>query len=354
MTIKLLRLPMLLLVAPLAALLPTTAAHAVSTCHGEPATIEGSAGPVTGTPGNDVIVVTGKVTTVAAGDGDDLVCVVDNRKLGGPKKWLEIDAGYGDDEIDASAARAKTRAYLPAGADSYLGSDLNDEVTLGIDPSSVWTFTRDAGPFHVLTGDGKDELRMAVGAVVDADLGRGADDLVFQPSLSSESVYAGPDSTFDLGAGLDRAFFQDWWESPGGNYQTALVVDVPRERLTWWGVESTLRGVEGVFGAARRAVLRGTARDNTFSVDGCNVLLKGAGGDDRLYSSNYAGEDGPSCHLAGSIRHHLYGGTGDDYLVGTAGHDVFIGGPGYDLADGSRGGHDRCEVERSWGKGCTE
>ena len=51
----------LALVAPVVSLLPTTTAHAASTCQGLPATIEGSTGAVTGTAGPDVIVVTGSV-----------------------------------------------------------------------------------------------------------------------------------------------------------------------------------------------------------------------------------------------------------------------------------------------------
>ena len=82
-------------------------------------------------------------------------------------------------------------------------------------------------------------------------------------------------------------------------------MDLPGERLKWWGVASTLRGVEDVDGAALRAVVSGTDRDNAISVDGCNVLVKGAGGDDRLTTGNYAAEDGPSCGTAGAIRHRL-------------------------------------------------
>jgi hypothetical protein len=343
---------MLLLVAPVAALLPATAVHAAGTCHGQAATIEGAAGSVLGTSGDDVIVVTGLVTRVEAGDGNDLICVVDTRKVGGPQSWLGVDAGAGDDVVDASAAGAKTRAYLPAGADSYLGGKFNDEVAVGLD-STTWKPTGAPGPYSVVTGAGKDALRMGTAAVVDADLGAGADALTFSPSFSDASVFAGPGSTFDLGSGRDRAYFNDWWEYPGGGYQTTLVVDLPGERLKWWGVESTLRGVEDVAGAALRGVVSGTDRDNAISVDGCNVLLKGAGGDDRLTTGNYAAEDGPSCGTAGAIRHRVYGNAGDDHLSGTAGYDVLIGGPGYDLAFGGQGRDDRCEVERSWGKGCS-
>ena len=56
---------------------PTYAAAAV--CQGQPATIEGSTGTITGTEGNDVIVSTGADTDVQALGGNDLVCVVGGR-----------------------------------------------------------------------------------------------------------------------------------------------------------------------------------------------------------------------------------------------------------------------------------
>ena len=49
---------------------PTYAAAAV--CQGQPATIEGSTGTITGTEGNDVIVSTGPDTEVQALGGNDL------------------------------------------------------------------------------------------------------------------------------------------------------------------------------------------------------------------------------------------------------------------------------------------
>ena len=53
---------------------PAYAAAAV--CQGQPATIEGSTGTITGTEGNDVIVSTGVDTVVRALGGNDLICVV--------------------------------------------------------------------------------------------------------------------------------------------------------------------------------------------------------------------------------------------------------------------------------------
>src|SRR3954452_876717 len=87
------KLVALVLVAPTVTLLPTSTAHAASTCLGVAATIESSAGNVTGTAGDDVIVVTGSARRVSAGDGEDLVCLVDTSKK------VIIDPGAGDDEV---------------------------------------------------------------------------------------------------------------------------------------------------------------------------------------------------------------------------------------------------------------
>ncbi len=73
-----------------------------------PSTIEASTGTVTGTPGSDVIVVTGSVTQVSAEEGDDLVCLVGTSKLPGFHINIYVDPGEGDDLVNASEAGANT------------------------------------------------------------------------------------------------------------------------------------------------------------------------------------------------------------------------------------------------------
>jgi hypothetical protein len=340
------------LVALVVTLLPTSTstAHTASTCHGHPATIEASTGTVTGTPGDDVIVVTGFVKSVDAGDGDDLVCVVDTRKLGGPNAWLRIDPGAGDDEVDASEAGAKSTTNLGLGADTFTGSEYREAIQVGTFPQTG-TAPGDPGPDVVRTGAGKDGLAVRAGATVDADLGSGPDTLGFEGDFYVAHAYAGPDSHFDLGAGRDRAVFNDQWETPGA-YATSLRVDFRSGSMTWHDATSSLQGLEDIYGAAQRIVLRGNDRANTFYVRGCDVVLRGRAGDDSLTMDRWAFETGPaSC--PGKRGHRAYGSSGDDHLRGGPWHDVLIGGPGYDMADGSRSGHDRCEAERTWGKGCN-
>jgi RTX calcium-binding nonapeptide repeat (4 copies) len=340
------RLVALALVAPVMILLPTSTAHAASTCHGLPATIEASEGFVSGTPGDDVIVVTGTVQGVEAKEGDDLVCLVDTQKLPGYRLQVHVDPGGGNDEVDASAAGANMSVALGPGADSFTGSAFDDYVTAGTGTSPPeGTPVADPGPYQVSTGSGRDGLAVRAGATVDADLGKGADVLVLN------SAYAGPASQFDLGAGRDTAGFADNWDDPGAG-DTSLQVDLTRDLVTWRGVTSTLRHAENISGAARRIVLLGDRGPNRLSAHGCDVVLKGAAGDDFLWLSSARYDMAPD--IASCSRNSLraFGNAGDDRLEGGRRHDVLIGGPGLDSAFGGPAGRDRCEAERTWGKGC--
>ena len=77
-------------VLPTALTGPVAPAYAVAAvCQGQPATIEGSTGTITGTEGNDVIVAHRDGSGVRALGGNDLICVV-----GG-----DVYTGPGDDSV---------------------------------------------------------------------------------------------------------------------------------------------------------------------------------------------------------------------------------------------------------------
>lgn len=79
---------------------PSAAASGTAqTCQGKPATIVGTGPDIQGTTGNDVIVTGGSSVTLADA-GDDLICVTPY-----PHEDLFVDAGPGDDVVDASVAR---------------------------------------------------------------------------------------------------------------------------------------------------------------------------------------------------------------------------------------------------------
>jgi Ca2+-binding RTX toxin-like protein len=300
-------------------LLPSGTARAASICHEQPATIEASSGDVEGTPGDDVIVVSGTVRSVGADEGDDLICLLDTVKLGGGHASLWIVAGAGDDVIDTSAAGAKSYTILGAGSDTFLGGPFHDSVNVGASGGS--------DSEQVSTGAGKD-------------------------SLSVSDVDPGPAGTFDLGAGRDSVYVADDYEFPGATGDLSLVVDLVAESMTWRGVTAVLRDTENFSGLARRIVVRGNAEDNRVVTTGCQVTLKGGKGDDRLSirTSRFLDEQPFTCRAGDLWR--AFGNGGDDHLRGGRQHDVLIGGPGRDVADGWSGGHDRCVAERLKGWGC--
>jgi Ca2+-binding RTX toxin-like protein len=283
---------------------------------------------------------------VDAKEGDDLICLVDTRKLPGFHSYIFIDPGAGNDVVDASAASARTSARLGPGADSFTGSAFADQISAGTGTSQPGgTPVGDPGPYQVTTGAGRDYLQVRPGATVDAHLGRGADGLVFSSS------YAGPDSRFDLGAGHDGAHFEDNWDEPGAG-DTSLLVDLARDFATWHDMKSTLRNAEDIWGAAQRVVILGDRGRNTLSGHGCRVTLKGGRGDDRLRLSSARQDVAPDLeNCSRTPRLRAYGNAGDDHLVGGRLHDVLIGGAGLDSAF-STGGHDRCDTERRQGRGC--
>ena len=117
---------------------PAGPAHAVAVCQGQPATIEGSAGTVTGTEGNDVIVSTGTDAGVRALGGNDLICVE-----GG-----DVHTGLGDDSVLSTApAGVFTSAVLVGGTDSYV-SGLGTSDVIVDEVSSLHVVM--AGPGTVL------------------------------------------------------------------------------------------------------------------------------------------------------------------------------------------------------------
>lgn len=325
-------------------LAPSPVAHAASACLGQPATIEASSGDVEGTPGNDVIVVSGTVPRVDAGAGDDLVCLVGTTKLSG-RRQVYVDTGAGNDRVDASTAGARTSIKLGPGEDSLTGSAFDDYVQVGT-PGALLGKPGDPGPFAVTTGAGEDSLLIEVGAVVEADLGGGAD------GVRIRNAEGGAPHHIDLGAGRDSASFEDEWDEFGAAGETSLIVNLERDVAEWHGVRSALLGVENISGTARRIRVRGDDGPNRFFSFGCNVVFRGGAGADRITTKTIGIYDTqPFDCKKGEVR-KSYGNAGQDFLQGGRSTDVLVGGPGRDKAHGGPGGDDVCIAEIVAGKGC--
>jgi Ca2+-binding RTX toxin-like protein len=335
------------------AVVPAAAeAVAPAMCQGKPATIDGSKGTVRGTDGDDVIVARGKARAVAAGAGDDLICLVNTQSWPDPDYpddpahdyGVAVSTGAGDDSVDASEADGKTEITLGPGADSLIGSPFGDWVSTG-------QATDGTGPFYVRTGSGRDRLELGPGVLIDARLGRG-NDVVVQHN-SYQSGFVDPGSVFDLGAGQDGVGLSDDYEADAAG-ETSLLVDLVNETVTWHEVSVPMRDVEDFFGQAESVRMIGNGERNQFYAHGCTVDLRGGRGADRLKISGYdypdIAPDLDDCEPP--IRLRARGEGGDDYLEGGRRHDVLLGGPGDDKAFGGKAGDDRCVAEIVVGRGC--
>lgn len=139
---------------------------AALTCQGRPATVDGHIGDVTGTAGNDVIVLTGP-GRVAAGAGDDYVCGSAGRDV--------IAGGTGDDVVYGSEGNDTLRGG--PGEDEVHGDRGDDVLSGGSDDDSL------------VPGPGDDSARPGVG-----------EDRVLQGEGASFSIYMSPSDAASLRA----------------------------------------------------------------------------------------------------------------------------------------------------------
>ena len=106
----------------LALLVPTGAQAAAETCRGLPATVVGAADQrLVGTEGPDVIVTNGAQSLTALG-GNDTICVTGTPVTAG-QAIIDLDAGEGDDYVEASVQGRGTATVLGAGADTFISGN---------------------------------------------------------------------------------------------------------------------------------------------------------------------------------------------------------------------------------------
>jgi hypothetical protein len=141
----------------------------VARCAGRVPTIVSDAHTVEGTPGDDVIVVRGRVVTVEAGAGDDAICVR------GHDGYTYVDAGRGDDDVRVET-KTLTVVSLDTGDDTFRGGRGTDYVASGErgrrnrdridlgagDDIAILRGGRDHRQAVVLGGSGEDEITFSV------------------------------------------------------------------------------------------------------------------------------------------------------------------------------------------------
>jgi Ca2+-binding RTX toxin-like protein len=267
---------------------PVRAAAAV-VCQGQPATIEGSTGTITGTEGNDVIVSTGAGTVVMALGGNDLVCVV-----GG-----EVYTGAGDDSVlSTSPVGIATIAFLVGGTDAYVGG------------AGIHTVVVDAiSSFHVTLGGQSGILELYPTTTP----GTGTVD--FGGSYSYLYAFGLHSSKVDLAA------------------QTASIDGLLNVKTT---------GLRNATATGCKVRMKGDSKKNVLDAYGHDVVVTGDGGRDWLARvGNGFDLDLPRC---GDYKSVFKGQGGSDRLSGRRGDDVLIGGTSHDVANGA-GGVDTCRTE---------
>jgi Ca2+-binding RTX toxin-like protein len=296
------------------------------TCHGVPATIVATSGGVLGTPGDDVIVISGMVAAVDAGAGADLICVVG-------VDGAAIRADTGDDTVDTTRnGTLPSWTTLGLGTNTFVGGPGEDRVDLGGAPESPSSDTVD-------TGAGEDVVNVGgASAWLAVRTGGGADTLGWGDDL--------PPGSFDLQGGANKIRV----EAPNFNGGTqAVAVDLSQHTIRVNGVTTMWRGrVAEVFASGKRVDVLGDDRSDELVVDGCHVTMRGRGGDDRLTMvGNRVIYGMRTCHQPRASRQ--FGGAGNDVLSGLGGPDLLVGGGGVDTAYGLMG-RDACEAERQ--RGC--
>jgi Ca2+-binding RTX toxin-like protein len=279
-------------------------AYAVSaprpTCHGQPATLVGDqhVAVLRGTPRADVIVTNG-ANNVGARGGDDTICVTGRPR---PGSLISIDAGAGDDVIDARSQHTRTYFLLRGGADTVWGGTAADSV-----------FAGGSGTDRVWTGTGADTA--GIGADARVHLGAGDDRInAYRPNNRA---------VLDGGAGEN---YLDVTPAPGGAWTLdnrkgqALVDDA--KAFSWTGF---------------------TTFDLTNFDDSTSLMFRGSDRDERLLRANRL--DGVPVAL-------LLGGGNDHLSLKADLPGTFDGGSGRDTVTiaGARGDrHDHAEVDLGGG-----
>jgi Ca2+-binding RTX toxin-like protein len=320
---------------PLTLLSPVPEATAqAATCHGLVATIEGpgpeapSSTNVTGTAGDDVIVVTGGVDHVDAGAGDDLICLVDN-DLSIPT----VSAGSGSDLIDATQAGSEVETFLDVGSDTFIGGPERDIVNIsGGNKYVPGTQGDDSGVDVVSTGGGQDLVYLYVGSRLKLNTGADRDALF----VINAGELAHGSGTLNLGSGHDVVFAAD---------KARVDADLQREKLRVGSARYDLERNQDVSSYGGNVTIRGSGDANTVAAYGCNVSVSGGDGRDLMRITARPQWSGLPALRCAHRSYRLDGQGGGDQLTGSVYNDVLVGGPGIDTADGNLG-KDTCAAEQ--------
>ena len=272
------RTPILVVVLPLAlssvAVAVSAPTYAATTCHGLPVTIQGTPGATAqGTPGNDVIDTNG-ASTVAAGAGDDTVCVTNSGEL------TVLTTDDGNDYVDATQGN-KIAATLGTGSDTYRGGAATDWVTAGTGLAGVPEVggAVDVDADDIETGAGADLVSSGHDGMPNGDrlvLGDGDDQLYLHGTTAAADSGTGADQLVPSTDPDDPALF-------GLDSRAGVLT---REGVAVWSIPGFTDFVLRRFALAGPATIRGSGADEEFNLferpSGGRVDIAAGGGDDNV------------------------------------------------------------------------
>ncbi len=271
---------------------------------------------------------------------------------------ITVNAGAGNDRVDASAVSVPTYLWGSTGRDTLIGGAGNDTLIGGNDNDSLIgnggddSMAGDAGNDTLVAGNGTDSLAGGAGndnlqGQAGNDLLIGGDGLDLLNGGDNNDLLSGDAGRDTLMGGLGDDVLD------GGTDNDNLQGQAGNDFLRGGSGNDSLSGLDGLDtlrgdlgndtlngGADGDSLLGGDGNDSLLGDLGADTLnagfgndtLKGGFGDDAL--SGYSGNDS----LMGDDGNDtLIGGDGDDRLRGGLGDDLLRGGLGNDRVDGEAG-----------------
>lgn len=283
---------------------------AAARCHGERATIVGTARAdrLVGTTGPDVILGRGGADTIIGLSGDDLLC--------GGSGDDTIVAGNGRDIVDGG--RGNDRLKGQKGMDTFLADGRR-----GDDGDDLYVGGPDKDRFHLMA-PGRDTLRGGAGHD-QVNLFGDVRGLRASGGVGNDRfrVHSDQDITLAGGLGRDRIVVTGYAASADQrltvDYRVGKIIDTYADSVV------TVSSIEVT-------EIRVPDLEHTLA-----AYFYGTGGDDEI-----------SVHGGSLAPLVAFGYRGDDVFLGSAtGDDTMDGGAGTDRADGDEG-HDTClSIERA-------
>ncbi|MEM7115242.1 MAG: 6-bladed beta-propeller [Chloroflexota bacterium] len=286
---------------------------------------------ITGTPGNDIIIVLGDHDTVDALEGND--CIIggagNDRIYGGP-----------GDDIIWGGEENNTVVYDRSDRDRLYGREGNDEIHGGGDHDHI---EGDEGNDVLYGDDGNDGMH---GDDDNDDMFGGPGRDRMDGHDGNDEMHGGPDDDTLIGRDGNDDMFGDGGRDRlnGGDGNDTLHGGTEDDRLEGNDGNDDLFGDEGrdsLKGHDGDDYIEGGSEDDDINGGHDNDEIHGDGGNDRIQA-----ERGNDIVYGGSGDDILDGHDGDDQLYGDAGDDELKGGKGDDLLDGGNnfdeldGGHD--------------